>query len=603
MRRIPAILAVCASSAVSLAAVAGAQTPPPSPVIDPALSAHVSAAGLQAIGEGIAAVMPTGIEITGLEGEFDCDEQEPGVLQYAVDPLTVNISTDDVSITPSEGRLDINLDMTLWSDEVSVTANGPCLFELNESCTFELAPTALNADIAVLLQLQDGELNAAVDSFSFTHGNFGNPIDTGCVLGDALETLGGYGIDLIGSVLDDVLDSQLGELETQLDDMLGGLAQSLALSDSLDILGSQLAYDVSASELTVDDTGVRLGFTAQFSTDAYGACVPQEGPFVPSAHDMPPLTGLIPDTNAPYHVAIVASEDMLNEALYVAWQGGVLCLALAELAPIPLDTSTLLGADIPDVVNAVWPEPLVLDIRIGADVPPVAVFAGGPRIEADLNVDIYGDELDRLTRHWGHGMLADVPVDVDIDNGDLVVDIGFDLETSLGISVSYNEWLPSAIPEQFAANFPGLISAGLGTQGLDLEAGLIEPFPMPGFNGLTLTDLDMRVIGDNEDYLGIYGWIDPTQVTAMQIGPIDLGGFGCGDTGGGGDVVIPGCEDGAGCGGADSGCGGGEEGGCGGCGGGEEGGCGGCSTSRSATPRLLLLWMLPVLMATRRRRS
>ncbi len=602
MRRISTILVVCTAIAASGASESSAQTPPASPVIDPALAAHVSAAGLQAIGEGIAAVMPTGIEVTGLEGEFDCDEEEEGVLEYAVAPLTVNISTDDVSITPTEGRLDINLDMTVWSDEVSVTAVGPCLFELNESCTFELAPTALNADIAVLLDLQDGQLTASVDSFSFTHGNFGNPIDTGCVLGDALETLGGYGIDLIGGVLDDVLDSQLGELETQLDEMLGGLAQSLALSDSLDILGSTLVYDVAASTLAIDDTGLKLGFTANFSTDAYGPCVPESGPFIPSAHDMPPMTGLIPDTVAPYHLAVVASEDLLNEALYVAWQAGVLCLSLGELSPIPLDTQTLLGSDIPDIVEETWPEPLVLDIRIGADAPPIAVFEGGPRIEADLNVDVYGDELDRLTRHWGHGMLMEAGVDLEITDGEFILDIGFDLETSLGISVSYNEWLPSAIPEQFAANLPGLISAGLSTQGLDLEAGLVPPFPMPGFNGLTLTDLDMRVVGGEDDYLGVYGWIDPTQVTAMQIGPIDMGGIGCGDTGGGGDIVIPGCEDGLGCGDTGGGCGG-EEGGCAGCGGGEEGGCGGCSTSRSAAPRVLLLWMLPVLIASRRRRS
>ena len=586
----------------SSAALAAAQTPPPSPVIDPALVAHVSAAGLQAVGDGIAAVMPTGIAITGLEGEFDCDDQEPGVLQYAVDPLTINISTDDVSISPSPGRLDINLDMTLWSDSVAVTANGPCLFELNEVCTFGLAPTALNADIAVLLTLDEGQLAASVDSFSFTHGNFGNPIDTGCVLGDALETLGGYGIDLIGSVLDDVLDSQLGELETQLDEALGGLAQSLALSDTLDILGAQLQYDITASTLAVDDTGLKIGFTAQFATDAYGPCVPQEGPFVPSAHDMPPLTGLIPDTDAPYHVGIVASSDLINEALYVAWQAGVLCLQLAELSPIPLDTSTLLGQDLPELIEEVWPEPLVLDIRIGADTPPVAILAGGPRIEADLNVDIYGDELDRLTRHWGHGMLVDAGIDIDIVDGNFVFDLDFDLATSLGISVSYNEWLPSAIPEQFAANFPGLISAGLSSQGLDLEAGLIEPFPMPSINGLTLTDLDMRIVGDNDDFIGVYGWIDPTQVTAMEIGPIDLGGLGCGDTGGGGDIVIPGCEDGLGCGAEGAGCGG-EAGGCGGCGGADGGGCGGCSTSRGPAPGLLLVWMLPLLLASRRRRS
>jgi hypothetical protein len=577
------------------------QVPPPAPVIQSAVELHLSASGLEALGSGIAAVMPTEIGVTGLEGEFDCDPEEPGVLEYAVEPLTVNISTDNVSISPSTGRLDINLDMTLWSEEVQVTAVGECLFTLNELCTFELAPTAINAEVAVLLQLENGQLVTAVDSFSLTHGNFGNPIDTGCILGDALETLNGYGIDLIGGVLDGVLDAQLGELETQLDDLLGGFAQAVALDGETAVLDSVLQYSLAANQLTIDDTGLRIGFEAQFGTPEYGVCVPREGAFVPSAHDPPALTGLLPGTNAPYHVGVTVSQDLINEALYAAWQGGIFCLNLADLSPLPLDTGTLLGQDIPEVLDEVWgDDPFVLDIRVSADRPPVAIFEGGPRIAADLAVDVYGDELARLTRHWGHGLVADVPIDATIENGELIVDVGFDLETSLGISVTYNEWLPSAIPEQFAANLPGLISAGLSTQGLDLEAGLVPPFPMPGFNGLTLTDLDVRVVGTESDYLGIFGWIDPTEVTALELGTIDLAGVGCGDTSGGGDIVIPGCEGGTdGCGDA-AGCGGGE-GGCAGCGGGEEGGCG-CSAPGRGAPGLLLLWLVLPLMLARRRR-
>lgn len=602
MRRKPLI--VYSFSAIALIATVPAQaqeTPPEAPVIQSAAEVHVSAAGLEALGQGIAAVMPTEIGVTGLEGEFDCDPEEPGVLDYEVEPLTVNISTDNVSITPSTGRLDINLDMTLWSDDVQLTATGDCLFTLNELCTFELAPTAINAEVVVLLQLDSGQLVTSVDSFAFTHGNFGNPIDTGCILGDALETLNGYGIDLIGGVLDDVLDSQLGELETQLDDALGGFAQVLALEGETAVLDAVLEYKLEASDLEIDATGLRIGFTSQFSTPAYGLCVPKTGAYVPSAHDAPPLTGVLPGTDAPYHVAITVSQDTVNQALFAAWQGGIFCLNLADLSPIPLDTGTLLGQDIPEVLDEVWDEPFVLDIRVSADTPPVAIFGGGPRILADLDIDVYGDELARLTRHWGHGAVAEVPISADIQNGDLIVDIGFDLETSLGISVTYNEWLPGAIPEQFAANLPGLISAGLSTQGLDLEAGLVPPFAMPGFNGLTLTDLDVRVVGEENDYLGIFGWIDPTQVSEFELGTIDLGGLGCGDTGGGGDIVIPGCEDGAGCSAEETGCGTTEDGGCAGCDGGEEGGCG-CSTTSRAAPRLFLLFLVPPLLLARRRR-
>ena len=44
------------------------ETPPEAPVIANAAELHVSAAGLEALGQGIAAVLPTDIGVTCLEG-------------------------------------------------------------------------------------------------------------------------------------------------------------------------------------------------------------------------------------------------------------------------------------------------------------------------------------------------------------------------------------------------------------------------------------------------------------------------------------------------------------------------------------------------------
>ena len=118
-------------------------------------------------------------------------------------------------------------------------------------------------------------------------------------------------------------DSQLGELETQLDEALGGFAQALALQGEAEVLDAVLEYDLEATELTIDPAGVRIGFEAQFGTPAYGPCVPKTGAYVPSAHDPPGLTGVLPGTDAPYHVGVTISADTINEALYAAWQDTV----------------------------------------------------------------------------------------------------------------------------------------------------------------------------------------------------------------------------------------------------------------------------------------
>ena len=592
------ILLFVALWALPLSALADEESPPDAFTIDPALTVHVSAEGLSALGESIAGVMPGGILATGLSGEFDCDEEEPGILEYAADDIQVNISTDEVEITPLDGSLRINLLMTVWSEQAAITVNGPCVVMLDEECVLALPPTWLDVELLVDLVLEGGELSAQVDHLWFTHGNFGNPVETGCLLGDALETMQGYGVDLLGSILDQVLEGQIGELEIQLEEALAGLTGSLALSGELPVLDSTLVYELSATQLELSATGLLLGFTSKFSTPEYGPCVGASGPYLAEAHDPPPVTGLIPDTVVPYHVGIVVNEDMLNQALYAAWQGGVLCLAVADLSDFEITTSFLAVLD-EELVAELWPEEQVLDLRIAPVGPPRIEFGDGPGLTAELLLDVYGDELDRTTRFWSNGIYADAGFGLGIEDGELIIDLDFDMESHLGFTVAYNEWLPSDIPEGFAGLIPGLVSSIV-----DIES-MIPTFAIPAIYGVTLTDLDMRVVGAEEDFLGIYAWIDPSTAEAIEIGPIELAGIGCGDTGDGGEIVIPGCEDGLGCDSEALGCAG-EEGGCAGCGdeGGscDEGGCDHGVRGFRINGFTVLSLLLPLLLVTRRRR-
>lgn len=598
MRTLPFLTCLLSLAPAPQALAGGSAEPPPAVVVDPALVAHVSADGLDAIGDAIKGVMPAGVLATGLSGEFDCDEEVEGVLTYSAEDIQVHLSTDEVAITPEDGSLRVDLLMTVWSDPAAITVVGPCMVDLDEACTLAMPPTWLDAELEVDLVLQEGELHAQVDHLWFTHGNFGNPVQTGCLLGDALETMQGYGVDLLGEILDSVLDEQIGELEAQLDEVLAGLTSSLTLNGEAPVLDATISYELSATSLEMSSTGLLLGFSASFATPAYGPCVPESGPFLPEAHDMPAITGLIPDTVVPYHLGIVVNRDMINQALYAAWQGGVLCLRVADLADIAIDTTFLAVID-EELVAELWPEPQPLDLRIVPSGPPRLDLGDGPRLTAELFLDVYGSELDRTIRFWSNGVYADAGFGLDLAEGQLVIDLDFDMESDLGFTVAYNEWLPGAIPEGFAGLIPGLVS-----QMVDVES-MIPSIAIPQIYGVTLSDLDMRVVGAEQDYLGIYGWIDPTTAQPIEIGPIDLAGVGCGDTGDGGGIVIPGCEDGMGCGGEATGCEG-EEGGCAGCG--EAGGdCsqGGCSQGRRGFRVggwAVISVLLPLLMAWRRRR-
>lgn len=577
--------------------------PPLSSPITEAVRVHISQEGLQAVGDGLADVLPTGILATGLAGEFDCDEETPGTLVYSAADIQLNLATDSVTITPVDDGLDVAIAMTLWSDDAALTLIGDCVLELDEACTLGLPPTALNVDLAVDLLLENGELVAQVDHVWFSHGNFGNPIETGCVLGDAIETMQGYGVDLLGSLLDQVLDGQVESLEAALEEALAGLTGALALTDSLEVLDTQLDYNLEATSLSLSSTGLKLGFEALFSTPAYGSCIPNDsGTYQPQSHDMPAMTGLIPGTPTPYHAAVVVNEDVLNQALYVAWQGGLLCLTLGDLVDFELTTGYLALID-EELVNSVWPEPLALDVVLLPVDPPEVDFGAGPAAEAELLLDVYGEELDRQTRLWGNRIYAEVGVGVSLGTeGTLDILVDFDLDRDLGITVDYNEWLPSAIPDGFTVLVPDLVSSFVDVESLAPSIAIPAPF------GIGLGDLETVVVGDEDDYLGIYVLIDATEAEALEIGPIDLAGVGCDGLGEGGELEIPGCE------GLEGGCEeemgcAGEEGGCGGEGGCEDesGGCGdsGCTISPSGI-RVnawgLLCWLVPVLIASRRRR-
>ncbi len=609
-----------------LTPTAHAQDVPPDPtVIDPALVLHVSADGLEAFGESIRNLMPTGIGVTGLEGTFDCsnaggdddsatgdDDSAAGdddsaaleELYYAVEDLRVHMSADEVTVVPSENRLDIIMGLTVWSDEVNLIVQGQCMLSLDEACTFAIEPTPVVLQVGLQLALDNGNLQTQIDTFDLFHGDFGNPISTGCVLGDALETLGGLGVDLIGGVLDSVMEGQVEELASQIENILGGITAGLNYQGDLDVLDATLSINLQANSLEISETGMAIGVEASFGTPAYGSCVPQTGAYEPSTHDPPALTGILPGSDLPYHLGLLINQDTINQALYAAWQGGVLCLQVSSLTDLEITTDYLALID-EELVEDLWPTPQTLDLRIAADEPPQADLASGPQIDAALRLDIYGDELDRTTRFWANGIIARAGLEPALEEGALDLGLQFNPDTDLGITVAYNEWVPSTLPEGFAGLIPSLLD-----QFLDLET-LAAPFTLPSFYGIGLHDFEVIVQGDEDDYLGLYAWTAPQNVTALELGEVNLGGVGCGDTSEGGEVTVEGCgaDSGLGCegGGAQgSGCEGGEDGGCGGCGG-EEGssdscGGGGCSTARRGSPRLFFAVLLPALLALRRRR-
>ena len=75
-------------------------------------------------------------------------------------------------VTPSDDRLDIDIAMTLWSEDALITLNGECIMALDEQCTVGLPPTALNIRSEWISCSRTGSSTPRSQGSS-SHGNFG----------------------------------------------------------------------------------------------------------------------------------------------------------------------------------------------------------------------------------------------------------------------------------------------------------------------------------------------------------------------------------------------------------------------------------------------
>ena len=325
--------------------------------------------------------------------------------------------------------------------------------------------------------------------------------------------------------------------------------RGLWLSDTTEVLDTELTYDIHPTEIDHNDNGLRIVMGG--SVDAPPAqCVSIFGDdgSVFTGSNMPAMTPTIPGTDQGYHAAALISDDLINQAAYAAWRGGVLCYVVEDLGGSTLDATflpLLVGATdeaatarIDELYAPLAETPML--IRTVPETPPIARFDG----EHDIDIDIVGLNMEFYPTIYGrYASLVSVAVDISagIDvslapDDAMQLDVYLDTD-NLNTRVTYNELAPelNEALEQNFANFLGVV--------IDMVAGsFLEgmTFAMPTFSGMGLVGLDVLPVGESAtllDFLGAYA------VIGESTGGEGDGCSSCGDTGG--------CDD---CGG-DSGCG------------------------------------------------
>ena len=532
---------------------------PPGAPIESALSADITEEGVTFLLEQVTGIFPPELVIGTIPPQelvdiFICTQN------FWLENLVINMEVDALWAEGTPQGLEIVAQVTIQLNDETNPAN--MVFDgcLDYVCLLHTDPVQVEIRLPISMAISaDDAGDPFIDvtihpiSHNIETAMQGAIHLTGCAIGEINEFLDTY---LGFNAFDLVIGQLVGEVDAQIADAIGPLEvtvedalRALWLSDTIPLLDTELTYDIAPTLVEHNEHGLRLVLGGAMSADPADCILPFEDPGSPlTASDLPAMAETTPQGGLGYHIGALVADDFLNQALYAAWRGGVLCYTASDLGSLQLTTSylgLLLGVEHNDrLTELVGPGESNIIIRTVPEKQPLAVLDGPHDIDIlieGLNIEFYVTMADRYVRLASVAIDVGVGINVFVDETDaLALDIILDTD-SLNTRVTYNEIAPD-LNDALETNFPGFLTTIIDTVAGSLLGGMA--FALPTFNGLGLVELIMENAGAQPtllDFLGAFA------VLGESTGGVSSGG--CDSCGAGG------CDS-AGCGGCDSaGCG------------------------------------------------
>ncbi len=553
-------------------------------------------------------------EILGLAGDFlppdlvigTIPAQELFSIPFVCDPYTFRIENlvihtemNSLAVEADNDSLDLVVDMNLWVNEppggwpgagddddssgddddsagvvvpqgpATITIEGDDWGCIGYNCALYIDPSNLVLRIPISMELSADELgDPFIDViFGALEHNLVTAMDgnihlTNCAIGNINQWLAdNLGLDMFDLVLSAVEGEIEAQYAAQVENFEGTIEDALRglwLQDSVDVQGTDLNYDLHPTDIDHNDHGLRIAMGGSFSSADVAECVAAyqlDGSRF-TASQMPGMTDSVPSTGEPYHFAGMPADDLINQALFALWQGGVMCFVVDDAGgTLPMDTDLLgllLGLENAELLEEIFfMGPVAMVLRTVPELPPDARFDGANDIDIQIDglaIEFYPVMQDRLTRLAAVAIDIGAGVDLSIGpDGAMLIDLHLDTD-NLNARVTYNEIAPQ-LNTVLETNFPGFVGTVINTVGGSLLEGIA--MALPTFSGIGATQLDLEPLGTTAgllDFLGAY------MLLGESTGGESSGCDSCGDSGG---CDTAGC-DAAGCGadgcGADGGC-------------------------------------------------
>ena len=546
------LLRCAAVGAVAISSAAWADVLPAGGKIDKALTADLTPSGIDFLLDQGLTLLPDQMDVPSMSGSQSCLFSD---VDYSVYPGPdaanngVSIDITSATVTPQQGYFTLSMNATVTGTGTDVDGEGDthnfvvsrveysgCGTSCNQA-NGNWAVLRLNATpIAVTTEL---DLQLTFDPVT------GDPIiDASTPLSredialnmNGLDAAGCNSIDILvallkGFVGDFVKDEIIKMVNEELLPAVETGFQDLRFDDEIALGSSSLHVKLLPSAFDINPDGVAVSMSSVIEATQPTTCVPVEpgagSYFTPGSY---PDYSTVSPSGFAFDAAASISDDLVNQAMFAAWHGGLLCQTLGEMGGEPLSIDMLALAGLGGPLNKLGVQdgaPMMIVIK-GYE-PPIGSFGGDSEITLgvkNLEISIFTVVQERMARIVALNLQADAGIDLDIDAAN-VLTIALDLapEDLLG-TVTYSE----PIGEEAAAGLIELLPV-IMEQMLPSLADSLPSIDLGTLAGVTLVNpefiAEQGAGGVPNDTLSAYTGLAPGAGCGAT-------GGGCGVTGGGG---------------------------------------------------------------------
>lgn len=309
-------------------------------------------------------------------------------------------------------------------------------------------------------------------------------------------------------------------LENEIPPLIEDLLADIPLHFAFPVGDANFLFDGQPETLTLTGSGMGLWMNGSVQSDTINPAIRPLNGSIRTPSTLPDLS-VVPN-GQPCGISVAISDDVFNQILYTVYRSGMISFTQNDVFDA---CDTLLYAIIPEICDTFQTtpgDPLMLDVTVWPDLPPVMV-------------------LQPVTGKSG-------TLETQIQIGDMMVYIMADDASAPGgqrpvLSLSISAILPTNIEHIFETNSllvefgtpivfvdtvnnPAMLSESLFEDLAPLLVELIMPILTQAIEGITLPTFDVGTdtyrmqindifyIGSNGDFVGLFGDLEDTAVPA-----------------------------------------------------------------------------------------